>query len=218
MVCKKYSKSENSDDIDIHINSCSESDSEYDSDYSSNSSTTNTSTDDDSDDLSNFDSDDDTNTQDGGDEYTNTQDGGDNKQDNSGYESDDSEIYDDFQKLKPMSNDDYINNLHPECISHNFDEVKRMTTIIRNDDNIIIDKLHKTLPQLSKYEKTRILGQRASQIDNGSNIFVNVAQNIIDSYDIAVEELNQRKIPFIIKRPLPNGGCEYWNVQDLEII
>jgi hypothetical protein len=31
-------------------------------------------------------------------------------------------------------------------------------------------------------------------------------------------ELKQKRIPFIIRRPLPNGGSEYWRVQDLEDI
>ena len=35
---------------------------------------------------------------------------------------------------------------------------------------------------------------------------------------IALKEFNEKKIPFIIKRPMPNGGCEYWKFEDLEII
>ena len=32
------------------------------------------------------------------------------------------------------------------------------------------------------------------------------------------EELEQKKIPFIIRRPLPSGGSEYWHLRDLEVI
>ena len=42
--------------------------------------------------------------------------------------------------------------------------------------------------------------------------------NIIDGYIIASLELQQRLIPFIIRRPIPGGGCEYWNLKDLEVI
>ena len=35
---------------------------------------------------------------------------------------------------------------------------------------------------------------------------------------IAEEELKQKKIPFIIRRPLPNGASEYWKVKDLEML
>jgi hypothetical protein len=35
---------------------------------------------------------------------------------------------------------------------------------------------------------------------------------------IALAELERKAIPFIIKRPLPNGGCEYWKLKDLEVL
>jgi hypothetical protein len=35
---------------------------------------------------------------------------------------------------------------------------------------------------------------------------------------IALEEFKQKKIPFVIRRPLPNGISEYWKMQDLEIL
>ena len=31
-------------------------------------------------------------------------------------------------------------------------------------------------------------------------------------------ELKERKLPFIIRRPLPSGGSEYWKVEDLELL
>ena len=89
---------------------------------------------------------------------------------------------------------------------------------MRDTHNIIIDDLHKTIPFLTKYEKARILGQRAKQIDSGASPFVKVPDNIIDGYIIAEIELQEKKIPFIIRRPIPGGGSEYWNLKDLEII
>ena len=74
------------------------------------------------------------------------------------------------------------------------------------------------MPFLTKYERTRILGQRAKQIDTGAKSFVKTDNSILDGYIIAQAELEQKKIPFIIKRPLPNGGFEYWNISDLELI
>jgi hypothetical protein len=41
---------------------------------------------------------------------------------------------------------------------------------------------------------------------------------VIDGYVIAQIELEQKRIPFIIRRPIPGGGCEYWNLKDLEMI
>ena len=47
---------------------------------------------------------------------------------------------------------------------------------------------------------------------------IQVPKNIKDVRKIAELELKQRKIPFIIKRPLPNKGCEYIKIEDLEYI
>jgi DNA-directed RNA polymerase I, II, and III subunit RPABC2 len=112
----------------------------------------------------------------------------------------------------------YIEEFHPECLSHNYDEISKLSNVIRNSDGIIIDPLHRTIPYLTKYEKARILGQRAKQIETGSLPFIKVPENIIDVHIISELELKEKKIPFIIKRPIPGGGCEYWNLKDLEII
>jgi len=112
----------------------------------------------------------------------------------------------------------YVVEFHPECVSHNYDEITKLSNIVKNSDGIIIDPLHRTIPYLTKYEKARILGQRAKQIETGSKPFVKVPENIIDGYIIAELELKEKKIPFIIKRPIPGGACEYWNLKDLEIV
>jgi len=60
--------------------------------------------------------------------------------------------------------------------------------------------------------------QKYSDTDNNATVFVKTEDNIVDSYKIAEMELSAKKIPFIIKRPLPGGACEYWKVKDLEIL
>ena len=112
----------------------------------------------------------------------------------------------------------FLVNFHPESINHNYDEIYIMANVTRDKDNNIIDDLHKTIPILSKYEKTKVLGQRAKQINTGSKPFINVEDTIIDGLLIAQEELYQKKIPFIIRRPMPSGGSEYWHLADLEIL
>ena len=113
---------------------------------------------------------------------------------------------------------EFLAKYHPESKQHNYDEIYALSEVIRDSKGIIIDELHKTLPIMSKYEKTRILGQRAKQINSGNKPFVNVPKNIMDGYLIAQEELMQKKLPFIIRRPLPSGGSEYWRIKDLEIL
>jgi len=123
-----------------------------------------------------------------------------------------------LQKFDASINKNYITDFHPECVINNYDEIIGLTKIIRDTDNNIIDDLHKTLPYLTKYEKARVLGQRAKQINSGAKVFVKVPDNIIDGYLVAELELAQKRIPFIIRRPTPGGGCEYWNLKDLELI
>ena len=136
-------------------------------------------------------------------------------EENEDEDEDEDELY--LQKFDNELREEYIINNHPESLSHNYQEIKELCKIVRVN-NLIVDDFHKTLPILTKYERTRILGQRAKQINNGSKPFINVNENIIDGYIIAEMELKEKKIPFIIRRPLPNGGLEYWKLEDLEIL
>jgi DNA-directed RNA polymerase I, II, and III subunit RPABC2 len=136
-------------------------------------------------------------------------------------DSDNDSDYEDEKYLQKFNNEvnkNYVTEFHPECFNHNYDEITALSKVTRDEFNIIVDPLHKTIPYLTKYEKTRILGQRAKQIECGAKPLVKVPENIIDSYIIAELELQQKRIPFIIRRPLPNGSSEYWNLKDLEII
>lgn len=128
----------------------------------------------------------------------------------------DGETY--LKKFDKEINSNYILNNHPECALQNYDEILAMTKVIRDKNNIIIDDLHRTIPHLTKYERARILGQRAKQIECGATPFIKVPENVIDGYLIADLELKQGRIPFIIRRPMPNGGSEYWKINDLENI
>jgi DNA-directed RNA polymerase I, II, and III subunit RPABC2 len=135
-------------------------------------------------------------------------------------DDDDDDEYEEnyLQKFDNEINRNYIVDFHPECLNHNSDEVAKLSKVIRDENNIVIDPLHRTLPYLTKYEKARVLGQRAKQIETGAKPLVKVPENIIDSYVIAELELREKKIPFIIKRPIPDGAFEYWNLKDLENI
>jgi len=123
-----------------------------------------------------------------------------------------------LQKFNADINKNYILDFHPECAVNNYDEISVLTQVIRDAANNIIDDLHKTIPFLTKYERTRVIGQRAKQINSGAKAFVKVPENVIDGYLIAELELMQKRIPFIIRRPTPGGGCEYWNLKDLEVV
>ena len=73
-----------------------------------------------------------------------------------------------------------------------------------------------TDPCLTKYEKTKILAERTQQIEDGSILYIPLNDKLTTAYSIALEEFKQKKIPFIICRPLPNSsGFEYWKLNDL---
>lgn len=134
-------------------------------------------------------------------------------------EDDDSDLEEDYlQKIDSSMQTDIVSSHHPELLQHKTEEIETLSKVVRNEENMIVDPFHKTVPFLTKYEKARILGERAKQLNAGGKPFVNVDPSILDGYLIAEKELNEKKLPFIIKRPITNGACEYWKVEDLEIL
>jgi DNA-directed RNA polymerase I, II, and III subunit RPABC2 len=131
-------------------------------------------------------------------------------------DNDDDENY--LQKFDEVTQQKIISDFHPEMHSHNYHEIDILSRVVRDETGQIVDPLHKTLPFITRYEKARILGERAKQINSGGKPLVEVDASVIDGYLIALKEFEEKKIPFILKRPLPNGGCEYWKFSDLEIL
>lgn len=135
--------------------------------------------------------------------------------------SDDSSDDSEEETLQKFDRDvitDYVSLYHPETKTHNDEEIQALSLVTRNQYGDVIDPLHNTIPILTKFEKAKILGIRSKQLDEGAETFIQVPPNVISSYTIALMELKEKKIPFIIRRPIPNGGSEYWKITDLEII
>ncbi len=63
-------------------------------------------------------------------------------------------------------------------------------------------------PTLTRFEKARIMGARALQLSLGAPPFIEIPETARTSLDIAMEELEQRVIPIIIRRVLPNGDFQ----------
>jgi len=133
-------------------------------------------------------------------------------------DDDDEEDNNYLQKFDENVKQNIIAEFHPELKAYNYDEVDVLTRVVRDENGIIIDPLHKTLPFITRYEKARILGERAKQINAGAKPMVEIEPNVIDGYLIAMKEFESKAIPFIIQRPLPNGGVEMWKFADLEIL
>ncbi len=84
-----------------------------------------------------------------------------------------------------------------------------------NTYNNYYQNTKKTSPYLTKYEKAKILGVRAQMIATGSPSMVNVPSHITSTYDIALLEFKEDKIPLLIRRFLPDGNYEDWRLEDM---
>jgi|TARA_B110000285_G_C15136287_1_gene627184 DNA-directed RNA polymerase subunit K/omega len=91
------------------------------------------------------------------------------------------------------------------------DKNENNDTLMKNYD---FKKLKTKNIKLTKYERTRVISERAAQIDSGSAILISNPERFNNSYQITIEELSQGKIPFIIKRPY-NNTFEYIKLNDL---
>jgi len=96
-----------------------------------------------------------------------------------------------------------------EIIAHN--PVHEPTEIINKKSPVSTGP-----PTLTRFEKARIMGARALQLSYGAPSFVEIPKNATTSLDIAMEELNKRVIPIIIKRTLPNGDFQNISLDQFE--
>ncbi|KAK9944014.1 hypothetical protein M0R45_009599 [Rubus argutus] len=77
-----------------------------------------------------------------------------------------------------------------------------------------VERPRKTSKFMTKYERARILGTRAVQISMNAPVMVEL-EGETDPLEIAMKELRERKIPFTIRRYLPDGSYEDWGVDEL---
>lgn len=140
---------------------------------------------------------------------------------------------DDFEKLESVILSEYtgaggkkqdpLNALykhHPEAILDYKETVFQRLPVksvppFSSED---LDVNHKSQPFLTQFEKTRILGFRTNQLAQGARPLIPVPEHVKTTLEIAKLELEQRRLPFIVKRPMPDGTFEYWRLSDLLIL
>jgi DNA-directed RNA polymerase I, II, and III subunit RPABC2 len=105
---------------------------------------------------------------------------------------------------------------HPEIQADYIEIIKERLPV--KDLPILNDANHTTRPFLTHYEKTKVLSLRASQLAHNSRPFIEIPAHVTDVHEIARLELEAKRIPYIIKRPLPDRTFEYWRLQDLIIL
>ena len=101
-------------------------------------------------------------------------------------------------------------------------DMEKKCEVIRERETIVSDVQHEIKelemdgkilmgpPNLTRFEKARIMGARALQLSLGAPTFIEIPETVVTSLDIAMEELEQRLIPISIRRSLPNG--DYQNI------
>lgn len=76
-------------------------------------------------------------------------------------------------------------------------------------------KQRQTSRFLTKFEKARIIGERAIEIKNNAPLYIEIEKGIIDPIIIAEKEFKAKKIPYTVRRYLPNGEYEDWKLSEL---
>lgn len=111
---------------------------------------------------------------------------------------DDDDDDDDIEKLDDMSNFSKFSIISNH---ETYDKVKTTTK--------------QTRPYLSRYEKAKVLGLRAAQIDNGCETTIAIPPQLIDARSIAEYEFKNQVIPFLIRRYFVDGTHEDWKLSEL---
>lgn len=99
------------------------------------------------------------------------------------------------------------------------------TSLVIQDDVHKIKTMNKesyrSLPFMTKYEFDQIIGLRTIHLARGAIPFIDVKRGIEKNMNlraVALQELKESKLPYIIKRPMPNGKTEYWKVSELSLV
>lgn len=112
----------------------------------------------------------------------------------------------------------FLTTHHPECRIDYLEDVLLSLPLEQYPPDASKDTKHKSVPFLTIFEKTKIIGFRANQLAHGARPLIEPAAHVTDVLEIARIELEQKRLPFILKRPMPDGTYEYWRLADLMIL
>ena len=102
------------------------------------------------------------------------------------------------------------------------DEVTPVSSTFTRKERVIIKKNRISIPMMTEYEKTKIIANRATSIQNGAAPMVTTRPDMSEE-QIAMLEMQKKKCPMIIYRPIPSLSMtheyyEEWKVKELEIL
>ena len=125
-----------------------------------------------------------------------------------------------FRKLREQQKKDPITGESVGLTEQELAELDKECDVIKSREIIMSDVEHEIKeivgdgkilmgpPNLTRFEKARIMGARALQLSLGAPTFIDIPETATTSLDIAMEELDQRLIPISIRRVLPNGDFQ----------
>ena len=131
------------------------------------------------------------------------------KEDKEDKEGEEGEEVEDDDCLYKITKKKKILDIDLEVGEDNFEdeEVNKQNIYVKTEDRV-------TKPILFEFERVRILGERATQLSMGAKPMIKNVDNL-DPKTIAKMELENKVIPLIIIRELPNGAMEKWKISEL---
>jgi len=100
----------------------------------------------------------------------------------------------------------------------NIEDVSKINELLNKSDKI-------SKPIMTIYEFDKIMGMRTQQLASGAVPFVNIGDGeklVISSNmelrNIALRELEEGRLPYIIERVLSNKKKEYYRIGDLNLV
>ena len=81
---------------------------------------------------------------------------------------------------------------------------------------------YRSSPVMTKYEYNQIISLRVTHLANGAIPFVQMPEDMkvtsnMELRRIALMELREGKLPYLVKRTMPNNKIEYWKIKDMDL-
>jgi DNA-directed RNA polymerase subunit K/omega len=103
------------------------------------------------------------------------------------------------------------------AITYKTNVVEDVLKVIEHINDTKISK-----PIMTIYEFDKIIALRTQQIASGAPLFIdNITTDVKSNMElrqIALKELTEGRLPFMIERKLPNNKKEYYRVRDLDLV
>jgi DNA-directed RNA polymerases I, II, and III subunit RPABC2 len=97
----------------------------------------------------------------------------------------------------------------------------RVNPVFRTEVAEVVKQPRITREYFTKYEFTTLLATRAQQLAEGAKPLATLdglkTSDPMFIWNLARREIEQRKLPFIIRRQMPNGESEFWSAQEMEV-